>query len=81
MTRRRDNEQLLKDVAQNVSQGCQSDRVLTERGRSESVNLLITKDKYDIPGTYSEAIESEQNKKWTTACENELKSFRINEVY
>jgi len=55
--------------------------VLIARGRSESVNLLITKDKYDIPGTYSEAMESEQNKKWTTACENELKSFRINEVY
>ncbi len=41
----------------------QNDRVLlTASGRSESVNLLVTKDKYEIPGTYSEAMESAQNK-------------------
>lgn len=72
---------IIEHDAQVWSQDCKNDRVLTADGRSESVNLLVTKDKYDIPATYSEALESAQKDKWITACNSELQSFKKNKAY
>jgi hypothetical protein len=48
---------------------------------SEEVNLLVAKNKYNIPETFSEAMATTEKTKWLAACSEELMAMKNNDVY
>ncbi len=49
-----------------------SSRILMNSGKSEVVNLLVTADKYKLPMSYKEAMNTNEATKWKEACQSEL---------
>ena len=78
------------DLARNetgqIEDGEMSSRKLLEyspsdNSDSEEVNLLVNKNKYEIPTTFEEAILTPQKAKWLAACLEELMAMKSNNVY
>lgn len=69
-----------------IEDGNMSSRKLLEyfpsdNSDSEEINLLVNKNKYDIPTSFEEAILTPQKAKWLAACLEELMAMKSNDVY
>ena len=69
-----------------IEDGNMSSRKLLEyfpsdNSDSEEINLLVNKNKYDIPTSFEEAILTPQKAKWLAACLEELMAMKSNNVY
>lgn len=45
------------------------------------INLLVDKNKYTIPTTFKQLLNSNEKEKWLNACHSELQSIKDNKVY
>lgn len=62
----------IRDTSDSSDASCSSE---------DEINLLVSKNKYHIPESYSEAIQTEQKSKWIAACAEEYMSIKNNNVF